>query len=109
MWHDALKMNRAADVCFALAALLVLYAVVRMAIHHPVFAVGQVRLSGETSRLVAEQVAAVVKRDVRGTFFTVDIVKLRNGFEKLPWVRRADVRRHWPDELEVVKIGRAHV
>lgn len=102
MWDSPGRMSRLADVLFAVAALLVLYALLRFAIHHPVFAVGELKVSGDTTRLSMEQVQDVTKREVRGTFFTTDIIKLRDGFETLPWVRRADVRRLWPDGLEVV-------
>src|SRR5690606_18611867 len=34
-------------------------------------------------------------------FFTLDLAAVRKGFETLPWVRKADLRRQWPDRLEV--------
>jgi cell division protein FtsQ len=39
---------------------------------------------------------------VSGNFFTVNVESVRQAFEKLPWVRRVDVRRRWPDALELV-------
>ena len=47
------------------------------------------------------QVEAIVKRELRGNFFTLDLAAARGAFERLPWVRRVAVRRHWPDRLEV--------
>ena len=38
---------------------------------------------------------------VAGNFFAVDLGVIRNGLEQLAWVRRADVRRVWPDRIEV--------
>jgi cell division protein FtsQ len=38
---------------------------------------------------------------VRGNFFTVELEDIRSAFEKLPWVRRAEVRRRWPDAIEL--------
>jgi cell division protein FtsQ len=31
----------------------------------------------------------------------VDLAQAREAFEKLPWVRKVNVRRQWPDRLEV--------
>jgi cell division protein FtsQ len=43
-----------------------------------------------------------MRREVRGTVFTVDLDSVRGGFEKLPWVRAVEVRRQWPPGLRVV-------
>jgi cell division protein FtsQ len=101
MWHSAPALNRVSDLLFAAAALLALYGAIRFAIVQPVFAIREVRVVGAAEHIKAEQVAALARRDIQGTFFTFDIVRLRHGFEKLPWVRRADVRRQWPDRIEV--------
>ena len=37
----------------------------------------------------------------KGNFFTVDLDSVRDGFEAVPWVRKATVRRVWPDRLLV--------
>ena len=44
---------------------------------------------------------AAVKREVRGNFFSIDLDAVRTTIETVPWVRRASVRRVWPDGLEV--------
>lgn len=101
MWHNALALNRVSDLLFAAAALIALYGAVRFAIVQPVFAIRELRVVGAAGQLRNEQVAALARRDIQGTFFTFDIVRLRNAFEKLPWVRKADVRRQWPNAVEV--------
>ena len=42
-----------------------------------------------------------IARELRGNFFTLDLAQARAAFEKLPWVRKVNVRRQWPDRLEV--------
>ena len=102
MWDNARALNRVSDLLVAAALLLVLYGAVRFAIHQPVFALSKLRVVGAPGFVTLEQVEAITKRDFRGTFFTLDIERLRTSFEKLPWVRRADVRRQWPDRVDVV-------
>jgi len=36
---------------------------------------------------------------VKGSFFNVDVVKVRRAAEDLPWVSQVQVRRIWPDKL----------
>ncbi|MBM3341133.1 MAG: FtsQ-type POTRA domain-containing protein [Betaproteobacteria bacterium] len=102
LWHNAPALNRICDLLFAAAALMVFYGAVRYAIVQPVFAIQELSVVGATERIQRVQVEAIAKRDIHGTFFTFDIVKVRNSFERLPWVRRADVRRQWPNGIEVV-------
>ena len=42
-----------------------------------------------------------MRDSLRGTFFTVNLDQARRSFEKLPWVRHAEVRRQWPARLDV--------
>jgi cell division protein FtsQ len=37
----------------------------------------------------------------KGNFFTTNLQQVRTSFESVPWVRRASVRREWPDQLIV--------
>ena len=43
----------------------------------------------------------IVKRELQGNFFTLDLAQTRAAFEKLPWVRMVNVRRQWPNRLDV--------
>lgn len=102
MWDNAALLHRVSDLLAAAAALLVLYGAVRFAIHQPVFSLNELRVVGAPGYVTLDQLEAITQRDFRGTFFTLDIVRLRTSFEKLPWVRKADVRRQWPDRVDVV-------
>lgn len=101
MWDNAAALNRTSDLLIAVAGLIVLYSVIRFAIVQPVFAMREIRVGGSTSQVTLQQVEAIAQRDVHGTFFTLDLVRLRSSFEKLPWVRKVDIRRSWPDRIDV--------
>ena len=101
MWDKPQALFLLANGLYALAALLVLYGVLFTLLHLPVFPLREIRLGGELQHVTQEQVEAVVKKELKGNFFTLDLVSARHAFEKLPWVRGASVRRRWPDRLEV--------
>jgi cell division protein FtsQ len=65
------------------------------------FPLNTIRVVGDVQHVGLAQVIAALQGRVRGTFFSVDIDAIRGLFEGLPWVRRAEVRRLWPDGLEV--------
>lgn len=63
--------------------------------------VRRISVDGNLAHVTREQLQYVVKNELKGTFFTLDLDKTRQAFEKLPWVRRVEVRRFWPDRLAV--------
>jgi cell division protein FtsQ len=91
-----------ANLLYALAAVLALYAGFFLLIHLPVFPLRKIDVNGQLSHVNRDQVKLVVQQEMKGNFFTLDINRIRGSFEKLPWVRSVNVRRRWPDRLEVV-------
>jgi cell division protein FtsQ len=57
---------------------------------------------GEFHLVEDAQVRAAVLPYVRRGFFAVDLDGVRGALSALPWVRRVEVRKRWPDRLEVV-------
>ena len=53
------------------------------------------------TQVTEAQLEYAARLAVQGNFFMVDLDSVRATFEKLPWVRKADVRRRWPDALEL--------
>ena len=44
---------------------------------------------------------AVVRGELRGTFFTMDLDAARASLARVPWVRVVALRRQWPRRLEI--------
>lgn len=102
MWDRPQFLMWLANLLYALAGVLLLYVVLYVVVHLPVFPLRTVQVEGELRHVTREQVALIVKRHLAGNFFTVDLAQARDAFRKLPWVRNVKVRRRWPDRLEVV-------
>ncbi len=101
MWDRPELLNAIANALLGLAFLLVLYASFVFVVHLPVFPLREVKIVSELQHVQRAEIEAVVKRDLGGTFFTIDLARARKGFESIPWVRKADLRRKWPDQVEV--------
>ncbi len=102
MWDKPTLLNWIANLLFALSVVVMLYAVLFAVVHLPIFPLREVKVDGELSHVNREQVKLIVAKHLKGNFFTLDLVKARNAFEKLPWARNVSLRRRWPDTLEVV-------
>ena len=85
MWDNPATLNRSSDLLLAAAGLMVLYFGIRLAITQPVFAMREIRVGGATVHITLAQVETIARHDLHGTFFTLDIERLRGSFEKLPW------------------------
>ncbi len=101
MWDRPDMLNPIASVLFAAALLAAAYGMVQFVIRLPVFPLREVHVEGKLSHVTMDQVESTVKRSVNGNFFTVDLIGMREAFEKLPWVRSVSARREWPDRISV--------
>lgn len=101
MWDRPEVLNRISNGLIAFACLLIAYATLSFVVHLPVFALREIRVVGAPAHVTRAQVETIVTKEMRGTFFTLNLPTLRLAFEKLPWVREVNLRRQWPDRLDV--------
>jgi cell division protein FtsQ len=101
MPFDVRLMNRAAGALFVVAALVLLGALLAALARAPWFTLREIRVDGETARSSVATLRANAQPKLAGNFFTFDIDRGREAFESVPWVRRAVVRRVWPNRLAV--------
>jgi cell division protein FtsQ len=94
-------MNITATVLFVACALLLAGALGWWAVRNPMFAIRGIVVQGDTGHNSAATLRANVLPRLRGNFFTVDLQKTREAFEAVPWVRRAIVKRQFPNKLRV--------
>ena len=101
MWDKPTLLNMTANLLFALSVVVMLYAALYAVVHLPIFPLREVKIEGELSHVNRDQIKLIVAKHLKGNFFTLDLIKARDAFEKLPWARKVSLRRRWPDKLEV--------
>lgn len=101
MWNKPALLNWIANLLFSLSMVVMLYAVLYVVVHLPIFPLKEVKIDGQLNHVNREQVKLIVAKHLKGNFFTLDLIAARDAFEKLPWARNVSVRKRWPSQLEV--------
>lgn len=104
MWDRPDILNRLADLLVTAAALAAIYGAVHLVVRLPVFPLHEVRVTTVLTHLRSEDIETMIRREIKGNFFTLDLAATRAAFEKMPWVREAGVRRRWPARLDVTLV-----
>src|SRR5580765_5602467 len=106
MWQDVKMFNAITNALLGLVLLTWLASGLWWLAQWPIFALKTIRVEGmaeeplhRVNRLTIR--AGAVPR-IKGSFFTADLDAARAAFESVPWVRKATVRREWPDKLIVM-------
>ncbi len=105
-WHDVRLLNAIANGLAAAAAGAMVVALAAWAVQRPAFALQAVVVAPAAAGQPLQHVThgslrAAGATRLAGNFFTVDLGAVRESFERVPWVRRAQVRRIWPNTLHV--------
>lgn len=99
---DVKLMNMTAVVLLLTFAVLGVLATARWISRLPAFDIRSIAVAGQVTHNNALTLHANVAPRMSGTFFTVDLGRVRSAFESAPWVRRAVVHREFPNRLQVV-------
>jgi cell division protein FtsQ len=101
MWSNVRLLDMASNALFVAAGLIGAWLAANAVVQSSAFPLRSIRVEGELAHVQRAHIAQALEGRVRGTFFSADLHALRGVFEAVPWVRRAEVRRVWPDRLEV--------
>jgi cell division protein FtsQ len=98
---DAKLMNALANVLLLGFFAMVVGSALWWAVRHPSFSLQRITVDGDVAHSNEVTLRANVAPRLSGNFFTMDLTQARASFESVPWVRRAVVRREFPNRLRV--------
>lgn len=109
MWNDIKLLNATANVLFGVGVLLLALAGLWFVVQRPMFALNEIDVEGvqtkdrrtELKHVNAETIRSIALPKIAGNFFTANLDTARHAFETVPWVRKAVIRREWPNKLIV--------
>lgn len=105
MWHDIRMLNATTNALLGVLALSLLASGVWWFAHRPMFTLKIIHVEGVDEKQLRHVNPSTVRTTalprIKGNFFTTDLNSVRHAFETVPWVRKASVRREWPDKLIV--------
>lgn len=100
MWNDPAALNRLTRLILVATLLFAIWTIGRAAAEKlaPFWQVEVSGVSREETRVAAMEALG----RLRGGFFALDLERARAEFERLPWVRQAELRRLWPGRLAII-------
>ena len=101
MWDNPRLLNAAAGFLVGVALLAFAFAGIHLALRSELVPLRSVEIRTHLKEAARAEVEAAIRQHVAGNFFAAGIADVRAALEQVPWVRKVDVRRVWPDRLEV--------
>ncbi|WP_153145483.1 cell division protein FtsQ/DivIB [Dechloromonas sp. H13] len=101
MWNKPHLLNALADLLMLVAAAALLAAGAVWLVRVPTLPVRHVEFLQELPHTQRADIEQTLAGALRGNFFSLDLEAVRGALEKMPWVRKVELRRVWPARLEV--------
>jgi cell division protein FtsQ len=100
-WDRPVLMNLVADVLYLGGGALLIWGALIALQRLPVFPLRQLVVSEAPRHVSRSQIEQAAGTALSGNFFTIDLATAHSAFVSLPWVRNAELRRRWPDTIEL--------
>ncbi|QWD64226.1 cell division protein FtsQ/DivIB [Polynucleobacter sp. MWH-UH2A] len=105
IWNHPDRMRRLSRFFMKCFLVMMVIALLVWLGQRPVFTLRRIQIEPVTGQSLKHINKSMVKRQVaetvQGNFFSVRLEDVKRGFESMPWVRHANVRRVWPNGLIV--------
>jgi len=101
MWDDAKQLDALALLLALAGTAMLAWGAVAWLVRQPAFEFREVVVHGPLERASGAHLEAIIRDELTGTFFTMNLDRARTALAKVPWVRQVALRRQWPRRLEV--------
>ena len=101
MWDSPRQLSVLALLLALAATAALAWAVTDWAVRQPFFALRTVIVDGNLARTNRAYLETVIREELKGTFFTLNLAAARASLQRVPWVKSVALRRQWPDRLQV--------
>ena len=101
MWNKPHILNAIADLLILAAAAALVVAGAVWLVRVPSLPVRQVVFTQELPHTRRAELELALSAALKGNFFSLNLEEVRGTLEKMPWVRKVELRRVWPAGLEV--------
>lgn len=101
MWDDARQLNAIAVTLMLIAASFLAWATIGRVTRLAAFSYREVVVTTPLGRTSGAHLETVIRNELHGTFFTMDLDAARASLVRVPWVRNVALRRQWPRRLEI--------
>ena len=101
MWDSPRQLDVFALLFALVAAAMLAWGAVAWTVHQSAFALHRVVVYGDLARASRAHLETVIREELKGTFFTLNLAGARASLQRVPWVKTVALRRQWPDRLEV--------
>jgi len=105
LWNHPERMKSLSRFLMRCFAVMMVVGILVWLSQRPVFMLKQIQIEPVTGQTLKHINKPIVKQQVlatvQGNFFSVRLEDVKRGFESMPWVRHANVRRVWPNGLVV--------
>ena len=101
MWDDARQLTAIAVTLSLIALAFLTWALVGRLTRLSAFEFREVVVTTPLARASGGHLESVIRGELAGTFFSMDLDRARDQLARVPWVKRVALRRQWPRRLEI--------
>ncbi|MCO6526631.1 cell division protein FtsQ/DivIB [Snodgrassella sp.] len=101
LWDNAQALKRLYRWLYVCVLFCLLAAGGTWVVHSPYFPVRQIQVLQPLKHLQSTEIEKISRQYLRGNIFTVNVNAAQAELAKLPWVAKVQVKRIWPDTVQL--------